>query len=124
MSVYVDNAGLRYGRMKMCHMIADTTEELIAMAMRIGVPTHWIQNENTMSEHFDICLSKRKLAVGAGAIEVSSRMLVVLIGSKTMKPNPLEELQKALSAGLDGKVLGNVHMLDKAMKPIIPKEKP
>lgn len=57
--------------MKMCHMIADSTDELLAMAARIGVDRRWIQKAGTAHEHFDIALSKRGLAVEAGAIEVS-----------------------------------------------------
>lgn len=71
MSVYVDNMRAAYGRMKMCHMIADNTEELLAMADRIGVARKWLQYAGTSREHFDIALSKRDLAVKAGAIEVS-----------------------------------------------------
>ena len=57
----------------MCHMLADTTEELLEMADRIGVARKWIQNAGTHSEHFDISLSKRKLAVAAGAKEITMR---------------------------------------------------
>ncbi len=32
MAFYVDDMEARFGRMKMCHMIADTTEELLEMA--------------------------------------------------------------------------------------------
>ncbi|RWR30489.1 DUF4031 domain-containing protein [Sinirhodobacter populi] len=71
MAVYVDNMRASYGRMKMCHMIADSTDELLAMADRIGVDRRWIQKVGTAHEHFDIALSKRGLAVEAGAIEVS-----------------------------------------------------
>ena len=71
MSVYVDNMNARFGRMQMCHMLADSTEELLAMADNIGVQRKWIQRAGTRHEHFDICLSKKKLAVKAGAIEVS-----------------------------------------------------
>ncbi len=71
MSVYVDNMRAAYGRMKMCHMVADSTDELLAMADRIGVARKWLQKAGTAHEHFDIALSKRALAVAAGAKEIS-----------------------------------------------------
>lgn len=75
MAVYVDDPIWPFGRMMMCHMVADSTEELLAMADRIGVARKWIQYPGTPKEHFDICRSKRALAIKAGAIEVSSREL-------------------------------------------------
>ena len=71
MAIYVDDMKAGFGQMVMCHMIADSTEELIAMAVAIGVKTKWLQKHGTTSEHFDICLAKRKLAVEQGAIEIS-----------------------------------------------------
>jgi hypothetical protein len=69
MSVYVDGMRASYGRMIMCHMIADTPEELHAMADRIGVARRWFQDTSKASfPHYDIALSKRALAIGAGAI--------------------------------------------------------
>ena len=76
MSVYVDEPVHRYGRMIMCHMIADTREELFAMVDRIGVHRKWLQAPGTYREHFDISKAKRSLAVKAGAIELTSRELV------------------------------------------------
>ncbi|QDP53926.1 MAG: hypothetical protein GOVbin2937_3 [Prokaryotic dsDNA virus sp.] len=75
MAVYVDNMQAQFGRMKMCHMIADSTEELLAMADRIGVARKWIQSAGTAREHFDIAMSKRALAVEAGAVEVTMKEL-------------------------------------------------
>lgn len=75
MSVYVDNARLSYRGMVMCHMTADSTSELLAMADRIGVQREWIQDGGTYREHFDICLAKRALAIKAGAAVVSRREL-------------------------------------------------
>ena len=79
MAVYVDDMYQkplgRFGRMKMSHMAADTTEELLAMADRIGVNRKWLQKPGTAYEHFDIALAKRKLAVEAGAVEVTMREL-------------------------------------------------
>ncbi len=76
MSVYVDNYGASFGRMVMCHMIADSRNELLAMADKIGVQRKWIQKVGTYAEHFDICLSKRAKAVASGAIELSPKDLV------------------------------------------------
>ena len=71
MSVYVDNMEASYRGMVMCHMLADTTEELLAMADKIGVARRHIQHAGTYREHFDICRSKRALAVKAGAKEIT-----------------------------------------------------
>jgi hypothetical protein len=76
MSVYVDNMQATFGRMKMCHMIADTLDELNEMADTIGVARKWIQNSRSGMIHYDVCLSKRALAVKAGAIEIDRRQLV------------------------------------------------
>lgn len=84
MAVYVDDMRAAYGRMVMCHMMADTDEELCAMADRIGVRQRWHQGD-----HFDICLQKRALAVAAGAIEVTQRELVA-IRVRLRKPSNAE----------------------------------
>lgn len=73
MSVYVDPPIHPFGRMIMCHMTADTTEELLAMADKIGVNRKWIQYPgHPYKEHFDIAKSKRALAVKHGAIELNT----------------------------------------------------
>lgn len=71
MTVYVDDMRAPLGRMVMCHMIADTTGELLAMADRIGLNRLWLQKAGTPHEHFDISLAKRRAAVAAGAREVT-----------------------------------------------------
>lgn len=77
MTVYVDDAELAYGRMKMCHMLADNRAELFAMADRIGVARRWYQGfEKASCPHFDIAKSKRDLAIKAGAIVVGRSALV------------------------------------------------
>lgn len=71
MTVYVDDMRAKFGRMTMCHMVADSESELLEMADRIGVSRRWHQYPGTPRSHFDICLSKRTLAVAAGAVEVT-----------------------------------------------------
>ena len=71
MAVYVDSMRARYGRMVMCHMVADSSEELHSMAARIGVARRWCQDEGTHREHYDVTMSARSRAVAAGAQEVT-----------------------------------------------------
>jgi hypothetical protein len=70
-SVYVDDFYTPYRNMKMCHMLADSLEELHAMADQLGLKRSWFQGD-----HYDICMSKRALAVKFGAVEVSTREIV------------------------------------------------
>lgn len=73
MTVYVDDMRAPYGRMVMCHMIADTDDELHAMAAAIGVARRWHQKPGTARSHYDIALSKREAAVMRGAVEITWR---------------------------------------------------
>ena len=84
MPVYVDSMAATVGRMKMCHMLADTSDELLAMADKIGVARRWLQKAGSAQEHFDISLSKRASAVRAGAIEVDMREMGMLVRRKRL----------------------------------------
>lgn len=77
--VYIDDLNRPYRGMVMCHMIADTTEELFAMVDRIGVNRKWLQKEGTYQEHFDICLSKKASALQFGAMAVTKRELTRIL---------------------------------------------
>lgn len=79
MSVWVDDMEAPFGRMIMCHMVADSREELDEMADKIGVARKWIQKPGTDREHYDICKSARRKAVAAGAIEVTMYELVCIV---------------------------------------------
>jgi hypothetical protein len=71
-------------------MIADTREELLQMADKIGVNRKWIQSEGTYREHFDICLSKKKLAIEKyGAKPVTMMELAKIIYSRKEAPKIL-----------------------------------
>lgn len=78
MPVYVDASIYRYRRMIMCHMLADTEDELHAMADKIGIHRKWFQ-ATASTPHYDICKAKRDLAVQHGAVEVDRRQLVTII---------------------------------------------
>lgn len=69
MTVYVDDVRHRYGRMVMCHMWADTLDELLSMADRIGVHRKWLQQPpNASWVHFDISLGMKAKAITLGAV--------------------------------------------------------
>lgn len=82
--VYIGNLEFRFSRMIMFHMVADTLEELNLMADKIGVNRKWIQVSNSPLEitHYDICKSKKKLALLLGAKEMSDREIVVKFKKK------------------------------------------
>lgn len=62
-----------FGRMVMCHMVADTERELDEMADKIGVARKWKQLPKRghgvgSLVHYDIAKSKRALAIKHGAV--------------------------------------------------------
>lgn len=81
MAVYVDDMYAQFGRMKMCHMMADSLEELHDMAFAIGLKPNWFQDKPRFP-HYDVSMTKRAVAVQNGAVEVTSRELVELMRGK------------------------------------------
>lgn len=93
MSVYVDTSENKFGRLVMCHMLADSLDELMAMADRIGVDRKWYQGfEKASCPHFDIAKTKRALAIQNGAIEADRRTLGALM--KTIKGHALARVRR------------------------------
>ena len=91
MAVYVDDSMIpltrkhpRFGErvLKMSHMVADSTEELLSMAEAIGIDQKWIQSAGTYREHFDVCATKRKKAIELGAEQVSKKKLASIIRAR------------------------------------------
>lgn len=67
-----------YGRAVVsAHLMASTTEELIAFAVRIGLQERWIQHRGQVKEHFDLMgEAKCNAAETAGAERVDRCVLV------------------------------------------------
>lgn len=63
----------------MCHMFADTEEELHFMANKLGLKKKWFQISNSGVPHYDICQSKRKIAINFGAIEINREQVLKII---------------------------------------------
>ena len=80
MSVYVDynqtcmpNKNWKYKYV--CHMRADTLEELHEMALLIGLKKDWFQSMSRFP-HYDLTPNKRRQAIKQGAIEKPSMELL------------------------------------------------
>lgn len=86
--VYVDDMRAKFGRLIMCHMVADSTFELVTVAQAIGVNPKWLQKPGGPDEHFDIALSMRAAAVRLGAVEITWRQC----GCMTMRRRVTGEL--------------------------------
>ena len=83
----MDDMFAPFGRMKMCHMYADTHEELVAMADAIGVQRRWLQYPgHPVKEHFDIAAGKRRLAIERGAIPTTWREYGAWAGGRRTAP--------------------------------------
>lgn len=87
MSVYVDPprlyaeeprgyVGRQRKEARWCHMIADTKDELLTMAQRLGLRREWMQFSRPRCPHFDLVPTKRALAVRFGAVPVTRREFV------------------------------------------------
>jgi hypothetical protein len=100
-SVYVDDMRAGFGRMVMCHMIADTNDELLTMADKIGVSSKWLQHPGTPGEHFDIALSRRAIAVELGAVQITQRQCAAMTGLRRRKlpmGDPATAVERYLAA--------------------------
>ena len=77
--VYVDKGRILLGQMKMSHMFADTIDELNSMALKIGLKKEWYQVGNSGTPHYDICQSKKKMAIKLCARDIDRKKVVEII---------------------------------------------
>lgn len=80
MSIFVDDPVWPYRGMLMCHMLTDgSLDELHAMADKIGVSRRHFQWKPGRTPHYDICKSKRALAMKFGAVEIDRAKTVEIM---------------------------------------------
>ena len=82
MAVYVDDVRIPFRDMIMSHMIADTTEELYAMAERLGLARRWVHRGGTAEEHFDVSQEAKARAIELGAVAITRRELITRIRAR------------------------------------------
>ncbi|OQX14538.1 MAG: hypothetical protein BWK73_09085 [Thiothrix lacustris] len=78
MTVYVDDMLRQFGGFLMSHMMADTDEELHAMATLIGLKRSWWQPPNKGGSHYDISQTMKAKAIQHGAVSVTQRQLAAM----------------------------------------------
>lgn len=86
MAAYVDRLrdyGWRHG--PSCHLIADSVDELIEFAVRIGMRREWYQPRS--SPHFDLTVELRAHALIHGAMELEQRAFVNKLREIRMRMN-------------------------------------
>lgn len=70
MSVYVDDAFTLWRGRRWAHLMADTLDELHAMAERLGLPRRAFQDKRS-GAHYDLTEELREDALRFGAIAIS-----------------------------------------------------
>ena len=70
MTVYVDDAVTLWRGQRWAHLMADTLDELHAMAARLGIPPRAFQNK-TSGAHYDVPVPLREEAIRLGAVAIS-----------------------------------------------------
>lgn len=107
MTVYIDDMYLypmgQFGRLKMSHMVADTEEELHALAGKIGMKRAWFQGD-----HYDVSKAKRTEAIAHGAVEITLQQCAFMCGIRAKLgggPLPAPEAADKLRAELYAKAV-------------------
>lgn len=70
LTVYVDDAVQLWRGERWAHLMADTLEELHAMAARLGIPRRAFQDKRS-GAHYDVTALQRERAIDFGAVAIS-----------------------------------------------------
>jgi hypothetical protein len=82
--VLIGKREYKYRGMLMSHMAADTLDELHKMAAKIGVDWKHFQDKPG-KPHYDICKTKKGIAIKLGAVEVNDREIISLYQNSYMR---------------------------------------
>jgi hypothetical protein len=86
MTVYVDDARfpatIARTQSRWSHLLADTHDELVAFADRLGLKPEWIKKAGLPTEHYLVADIKRDGALRMGAIPMKSSEVLALVVAK------------------------------------------
>lgn len=71
----LDETGGRWRWNNYCHLMADTVDELHAAALAVGLKRDYFQNLPGFP-HYDLTVTKRRVAVRLGAVQITCRDMV------------------------------------------------
>lgn len=86
------------------HLVADTHDELMAFAARLGLNPAWLQNPHQPLEHFDVTANVRARAVRLGALPLEWQEAAALTEAK-LAGDPFDLYQHRLNTRPDDDVL-------------------
>lgn len=75
MAVYVDNARIEWRNKLWCHLVADSLEEIHAIAGKLNLRREWFQVKGRYP-HYDVTVAVRDRALSLGAIDADKRQLI------------------------------------------------
>lgn len=92
MAVYVDDAVTLWRGRRWAHLMADTLDELHAMAARLGLPPRAFQDRPS-GAHYDLDAALREQAVRLGAVAISrhhdrARLRAVIANARAQSSRP------------------------------------
>jgi len=89
MTVYVDDMRMQatVGKLssRWSHLTADTPDELLDFALKLGLRRSWIQHPGTYKEHFDLTEGMRQRALRNGAVAITISEAGALLKAKREK---------------------------------------
>jgi hypothetical protein len=95
MTVYVDNAR-RFRKAKsghtyiLSHMMADTADEMHAMALQLGLTRRYCQGD-----YYEVIQKQRRVALSLGAVELSEAELARRVGEQRRAAQEARQLAHA-----------------------------
>lgn len=78
MAVYVDDAVTLWRGQRWAHLMADTLEQLHAMAAQLDIPRRAFQDKRS-GAHYDVSAALRERAIALGALPISRHVDRVLV---------------------------------------------
>lgn len=75
-AVYIGTLEFEYKGMLMSHMGSPNLEALHRIAVKLGIRKWFHDDDKHLHPHYDVCKSKKQLAIKLGVIEIDDKELI------------------------------------------------